>query len=217
MPWADDGNAGARRARRRRRFVALWLGLFVFGWIAFGGADGVRAEPTVDEIAAHVRAATGAGPERMRFRQDVELQLFLFRWSFYSDVVRDEDGIDVQVHGAPSFLSPDVSASLLEVSEGLDGFELRLVDVLGEGDGTYYVVQGEAKTKGGGGASSGTIWVNGRTWLVEKATLQYPWGAMTVEQTFQTVNGYTLLKEQIATVDRLGAKLRVQYGGYSID
>lgn len=217
MAWADGAGTGTVLARAKSLIAASLLCLVASILAVSIGADFVRANPTPEEIVANVKSVTGSGPERVTFRQDVELRVFLFRWSFHSDVVRDADGIRMEVHGAPSFLSPDVSASLLELSEGLEGFDLKFVESRHDEGETYYIVEGTAKTAGGGGALGGTIWVNGRTWLIERATLQYSWGSMTVEQTFQTVNGYTLLREQIATVDRLGAKMRVQYGGYSID
>lgn len=179
-----------------------------------GGGEG----PTLEQIVANVRAATGGVPERMSFRQDIELRVLLFRWSFHADVTQDGSDIEVHMHGAPRFLERDVTTSLLEVSEGLDGFDLELVErgTTNEGD-PFYVVRGAAPAEREHGASGGTIRIDGRTWLVEEAELHYSWGNMTVQQSFQTINGYTLLKEQQATVDRLGAKLLVQYGGYSFE
>lgn len=201
----------------RRGFVALLSCLLFSAFSIVSGPSVAAAHPSVDEIIANVRAASGEQPERIVFRQDIELRVLVFRWTFYTDVTRTGDTIEVQVHGAPSFLSPDVPASLLEVSEGLDGFTMEFVEQVDRNGTVLYVLRGTAKAGNRGGARGGTIWVNGRTWLVDEAILEYDWGNLTLQQTFQTVNGFTLLREQYASVDRLGSKLRVQYGGYSFD
>ncbi len=58
------------------------------------------------------------------------------------------------------------------------------------------------------------VWVNARNWLVERAELEYPWGKLSLEQRFETVDGYVVLAEQHASVNRLGARLTVRYGDY---
>lgn len=208
-------------ARTRRSWARGGLGaslLSVFVWLATLFAPGsVSGQPAVEEIVANVRTATAGRPVKMTFRQDVELRVLFFRWTFHADVVQDGSTIDVHMHGAPGFLAPDVTASLLELSEGLGDFDLEFVEQgIADGD-AYYVLRGSAKAGHGGAATGGTVRVNGRTWLVDRATLHYAWGNMSVEQSFQTIDGYTVLREQYATVDRMGAKLRVQYGGYSFE
>lgn len=217
MALAVGARARTLRSWARGSFIAPLFGFvaFVASALLLGAAPAGAAQ--LDEILTNVRAATQPVPARVAFRQDVELRVFLFRWSFHADVVRDETGISVEVHGAPKFLSPDISVSLLELSEGLDGFDLELVEQSERRGEPVYVLRGTAREGADGGARGGTITVNGRSWLIEQAELQYPWGAMTVEQTFQRVDGFTLLKEQHATVDVLGAKLRVHYGGYSLE
>lgn len=216
MALAVGARARTLRSWARGSLVAPLFGLaaavMLVLWMS---AAPVEAGVGLEDIVANVRAATSPMPKRMSFRQDVELRVLLFRWSFHADVVRDETGIAVEVHGAPSFLSPDVSVSLLELSEGLDGFDLELVEMDASGGEPLYVLQATARAEGG--ARGGTVTVNGNSWLIERAVLRYSWGTMTVEQTFQRVDGFILLKEQNATVDVLGAKLRVQYGGYSLE
>lgn len=175
-------------------------------------AGDVWAAPTIDELMANVRHATGGRPAKMGFRQYVTLQALFFRWQFHADVVRQDDQLHVTVYNAPSFVGGDFSGSLLEVSEGLDNFDLQLVDeVLLNGE-RYYVVDGVSRVEGG--ARRGKIWINARTWLVERAELEYPWGTLTIEQRFRVVNGYVVLSEQQASVSRLGARARVRYDDY---
>lgn len=215
MAIADGAGVRALGSGARGAFAALMLCMF-FGMVwTVTGLQAAAAQPSVDEIVANVRMVSGERPERFSFRQDIELRVLFLRWTFYTDVRRSGDAIDVQVHGAPGFLSTDVSASLLEVSEGLDGFTLEFVEQVERGGDVLYVLRGQAKPENRGGARGGTIWVNGRTWLVDEAVLHYEWGNMTLQQTFETVNGFTLLRQQHASVDRLGGRLRVQYGGYS--
>lgn len=170
------------------------------------------AAPSVDEVVLNVRGAAGVRPEAMRFRQDITLEVLFLRWNFHADVTRSGDRVELVLHNAPGFIDEDVSASLLEVSEGLDHFDLRLVDEIRRGGDVVYVLQGVPRREGG--ARGGRIWVNARTWLVEKAELEYPWGMLEVEQTFQNINGYTVLREQKASVSRLGARMTVRYSDY---
>lgn len=236
MAWTVGAGAHTLRSWARDVFNAPSFGLVLVALLTVSGlmpadalaaiADppgiqtsaGGGAGPSLEQIVANVRTATGGLPGRVSFRQDIELRVLLFRWSFHADVTQKGRDIEVHMHGAPRFLEPDVTTSLLEVSEGLDGFDLELVErgTTSEGD-PFYVVRGTAPAGRQSGATGGTIRIDGRTWLVEEAELHYSWGNMTVRQSFQTINGYTLLKEQQATVDRLGAKLLVQYGGYSFE
>lgn len=215
MATGGGGGWSAPGTGIKYKFVSLALGLLCCGLSLLFGVPAVGARPSVDEIVANVRSAVANQPTRYSFRQDIELRVLILRWRFHADVRRDGDRIDVQVHDAPGFLSPDIAATLLEVSEGLDGFTLKLVAKTERGGDVYYVVEGVSTLQEG--ARSGTIWVNARTWLIDEAVLKYDWGNLTVQQRFQTINGYTLLREQHAAVDRLGGKLRVQYGGYSFD
>ncbi|MBO8142574.1 MAG: hypothetical protein H0Z37_10445 [Firmicutes bacterium] len=185
--------------------VILWLGLT-------GSALGA---PSVEEVVANVSRASGQRPAVMGFRQELRLQVLVFTWDFYADVVRQGDDIRVTLHGAPGFLSPDVTASLLDVGEALEEFDVRLVEEQVNDDGDpLYVLEATRRHREGQGALGGQVWVNGRTWLVEEAVLEYPWGTLHVRQQFQQVDGYTVLKEQHATASRLGARLWVQYRDY---
>lgn len=185
--------------------AVMWACVCAFG-------DGAWAAPTVDELAANVRAATVVRPAEMGFRQDISLQVLFLRWRFYADVVRRGDHLELTVYDAPGFLDGDVSASLLELSEGLDNFDLRLVEEILRNNDAIYVLEGESRMAGG--ARSGRVWVNARTWLIEQAELEYPWGTMSVEQHFDTVNGFIVLREQHASVNRLGARMTVRYSDY---
>ncbi len=187
--------------------------LAVFWALLCASGPAALAAPSVEELVANVRHATGARPAEMRFRQDVTLQVLFLRWRFHADVTRRGDRIQVTLHGAPGFIDDDVSASLLEVSEGLDHFDLRFVEEIRRGADVLYVLQGTSRLEEG--ARGGMIWVNARTWLVEKAELKYPWGDITLQQTFQTVDGYTVLHEQDASVSRLGARMTVRYSDYA--
>lgn len=175
-------------------------------------AGTVLAAPTVDEITDNVRRAVGARPAVMGFRQDVELRVLILSWRFHADVVRRGDDIELTVYNQPSLIGDDVSASLLEVSEGIDDFDLQLVDEVNRNGDVFYVLEGTSRTALG--AQSGTIWINGRTWLVEHAVLEYPWGSLTLDQSFHSVDGHTVLQEQHASVNRLGARMTVRYGDY---
>lgn len=206
-----------RRKRRlcwvhRAPVLGLVCALASVSALWFAHADVVLAAPTVDELADNVRAAVGARPVEMGFRQDVTLQVLFLKWRFHADVYRRGDEIELTVYDAPRFLEDDVSVSLLEVSEGFDHFDLRLVDEIRRNGDVFYVLEGEARAAGG--ARGGKIWVNGRTWLVEQAVLDYPWGSLTLEQTFQSINGYIVLREQQASVNRLGAQMTVLYSNY---
>lgn len=185
--------------------AVMWASLCAFG----GGAS---AAPSIEELTANVRKAAGVRPAVMGFRQDISLQVLFLRWRFYADVVRRGDELELTVHDAPGFLDGDVSASLLELSEGLDNFDLRLVDEIRRNNDVIYVLEGTSRIAGG--ARSGRIWVNARTWLIEQAELDYPWGTMSVEQEFDTVNGFIVLREQHASVNRLNARLTVRYNDY---
>lgn len=203
--------AGGRAGRVMTAFVFV---LLCNGLSSLLGATSVDARPAIDEIVKNVRVAAGNRPEQYSFRQDIDFRVFILRWRFHADVVRDGPDIDVTIHGAPGFISPsDISVSLLEVSEGLDDFTLRFVEETERDGERYYLVEGTSNLSHG--ARGGFIWINTHTWLVDEALLEYEWGNLTLQQTFQTINGYTLLKEQQASVDRLGGKLQVQYGGYS--
>lgn len=179
-------------------------------WLA--APDKAKAAVTVEELVANVRQAAGTRPPEMGFRQQITLQALILRWQFSADVVRRDDTVQIQVHGAPSFVDENVTASLLEVSEGLDNFDLRLVDEVRMGGQQYYVVEGVSRVANG--ARRGKIWVNAQSWLVERAELEYSWGTLTVEQRFRTVNGYVVLAEQQASVSRLGARMTVRYENY---
>lgn len=180
--------------------------------IMFALAGAVFAAPTIEEIRDNVRGTVGTRPEVIGFRQDVELRVLILSWRFHADVVRRGDEIELTVYNKPSLIGDDVSASLLEVSEGIDQFDLELVDEVHRNGDVFYVVEGKARTASG--AREGKIWINGRTWLVEQAVLDYPWGSVTLDQTFQTVDGYTVLREQHASVNRLGARMTVRYSDF---
>jgi len=182
--------------------TALWL----------GAAEEARAAVTVEELVANTRRASGARPPEMGFRQHVTLQALFLRWQFYADVVRRGDQVEIAVHGAPSFLGDDMTVSLLEVSEGLDNFDLRPAGEERINGHHYYVVEGQSRVASG--ARRGRIWVNAQSWLVERAELEYPWGTLLIEQRFRTVNGYVVLAEQQASVSRLGVRMTVRYDDY---
>lgn len=184
-----------------------------FVWATLlGVADDALAAPTVDELVANVSRATGARPAVMGFRQYVTLRALLFEWKFYADVAQRGDRVELTVHDAPAFLDDDISVSLLDVSEGLEKYDLRFVEETRVNGELFYVLEGEPRAAGG--VQRGRVWVNARNWLVERAELEYPWGKLSLEQRFETVDGYVVLAEQHASVNRLGARLTVRYGDY---
>jgi len=177
-------------------------------------AVGAAAAPSVEDVMANIQHALGQLPPDMGFRQHVVLQVLLFSWRFHSDVVRRGGEYFVETRGAPSFLPPDVMASLVQVHLGLDDYDLDVVgeEVNGNGE-PVYVLAGRRRGPGQG-AVGGALWVNGHTWLVEKAVLDYDWGTLEVQQEFHRVDGYTVLRAQRAAANRLGARLTVEYADY---
>ncbi len=207
---ARMGESGGPRPRLLRSVargpvvVLLCLGV---SWAALGA-------PSVDEVVANLGRASGQLPAEMGFRQDVQLHVLFLTWKFYSDVVRRDGKYIVETRGAPDFLPSDISASLLEVSEGLSNYDFELVgqEVNSTGDPIYRLTG--RRRQGAEGAHGGTLWVNGRTWRVERAVLEYDWGTLDVEQEFQRLSGYTVLRSQRAAASRLGARLTVEYRDY---
>lgn len=201
----------------RATVISVLVGVLVLG----GSVFAANTTPSPERILSNVQAVAVQLPREMGFRQDVVLRTnVLLGGSFHADVTRHDDVIDVIVHDRPWFLSEDVSVSLLEVSEGLEQFDLALIDEISSNGDPIYVLEGTRRAGVTRGALEGKIWVNGRTWLVDKAELAYDWGNMAVEQTFQTENGYIVLREQRATADTtfLGLAVRadmtVQYQDY---
>lgn len=184
----------------------------VFLCLALAGTG--AAAPTVEGVLANLGSFTALLPPEMGFRQHIQLQVLFLTWRFHSDVVRQDGEFHVQTSGAPDFLSPDVPAALLELNAGLDDYELELLEHETNSAGDpVYVLSGRRRGQGPG-AQAGTVWVNGRTWLVEKAVLEYDWGTLEVQQEFHQVDGYTVPRSQQAKASRLGARLVVEYRDY---
>ncbi|HEY8417496.1 MAG TPA: hypothetical protein VIK93_05625 [Limnochordales bacterium] len=177
-------------------------------------AGAAAGAPDVEDVVANLNRAAGLLPADMGFRQDVQLQLFFITWRFYSDVVRRNGEFQVTTYGKPGFLSDDVPTTLLQLHTGIDEFDLELVGEETNSNGDpLYVLEGRRRVPGPG-AQAGKLWVNGRTWLAEKAWLEYDWGTLDVEQEFQEVDGYTVLRAQRARSSLVGTRLVVEYRDY---
>jgi len=202
--------AGGRARLGLRSSLGAWVVCFCL--VLAGPAEGA---PAVEEVVANLQRAAGLLPADMSFRQDVQLTLFFLSWRFYSDVVRRNGEFQVATYGKPGFLSDDVPITLLQLHTGIDAFDLELVgeETNGYGD-PLYVLEGRRRVPGPG-AQTGKLWVNGRTWLAEKAWLQYDWGTLEVEQEFQELEGYTVLRLQRARSSFMDSRLVVEYKNYS--
>lgn len=182
--------------------------------LCLGLAQGAYGAPSVEEIVVNVSRAAGHLPAEMGFRQEVQLRVLFLMWKFQSLVVRQNGEYLVETRGAPDFLPQGFMASLLEVGDALTNYELEIVGEERNGRGEpVYRLTGRRR-HGSQGALGGILWINGQTWLVERATLEYDWGTLELHQEFHKVGGYTVLRSQRATASLLGARLTVEYQDY---
>ena len=183
-------------------------------FLCLGLSRAVLGAPSVEDIVANLSRAGSQLPAEMGFRQDVHVRVLFLMWKFHSLVVRQNGEYLVETRGAPDFLPEGFMASLLDVGDALTNYDLELVGEEKNANGEpVYQVAGRRRG-GSAGALGGTFWVNGRTWLVEKAVLEYDWGTLELQQDFHQVNGYTVLRSQRAATSHLGARLTVEYRDY---
>jgi len=202
-----------------RSGVRPWLlrALVRGAWVVFlclGLSRAAFGAPSVEEIVTNLSRAGSQLPAEMGFRQDVHVRVLFLMWKFHSLVVRQNGQYLVETWGAPDFLPPGFMASLVEIGDALDNYDLELVGEEKNANGEpVYRLTGRRR-HGWEGALGGTLWVNGRTWLVERAVLEYDWGTLEVQQDFHQVNGYTVLRSQRASASRMGARVTVEYRDY---
>lgn len=180
-------------------------------------AGNVRAEtPPLATLLQNVAQATDWRAQHVRFKQEVQLRALLLTWRFSATVEAKDGSYSVSVgSGAPSFLSPNVLADLVDVHSSIDLFDLELIDVeTDHGGRTFYVVEGVRKEPASQGVQSGTLWIDGSEWYIARAHLTYTWGKLEVEQTYRMEQGRLVLDTQKGVTSLLGGRVEVKYLDY---
>lgn len=172
------------------------------------------AGPNLAEVLARIHWDTKAYPTPMGFEQQIVVRSLIKTWQFTSDVERRGGALSVEMHGAPSFIPPEVTTALIEPDVILNDFDLTLVGERMEGSARYYIIEGRRRPGIEAGAASGRIWVDPRSWLIDRIEARYWWGYLDVRQTYRKEQGLTVLDRQRATISPFGLRLDIAYTRY---
>jgi len=195
---------------------AICIALVAVAVTIWAGDNRVRAErvPGVDEIVRQVEQMARI-PNHVRMNQSVVARALLFTWRFNSVLEYVGDELTATTQGAPSFVPKTFPVELVSLGQTMPLFDLK---VISESDENGFIVLGGPRSDyDGTGAEEATFTVDPADWLVKRATAKYAWGTLTLEQEFDSVEGYMLLRRQKATVRPLGLVVDVEYSNYSFE
>lgn len=194
----------------------MWCACLVWIGIAMHSASvpALAATLSLDDVLARIHWDTRDYPPRMGFEQQIVVKSIIKTWRFTSNVERRGRSLSVEMHGAPSFIPPEVSTALIEPDVILNDFDLTLVGERMEGTARYYIIEGSRKPGIEAGATSGRIWVDPRSWLIARIEARYWWGYLDVRQTYRKEHGLVVLDRQTANISPFGLRLDIAYTGY---
>lgn len=179
-----------------------------------GGKPAKAAE--LHDVAEIVRKVESASqfPAQVRMHQSVVARLLLITWRFTSVLEYVEGQLKATTTGAPAFVPEDFPVDLVSLSRALPLFDLKLISEAD--DNGFVVIGGPRPDYDGRGAEEATFRIDPSDWLVKRASAKYDWGTLTLEQEFDSFNGYMLLRRQKATVLPYGLVVDVEYSDYSL-
>lgn len=180
---------------------------------------GYASEMTINEVLGQMAAQETMRAHTIRFEQHISLRALIFRWAFVNTVEKVGDRIRVESgDGAPGFVPQDATTDLLDVQQAFGDFTLTLVGREESATGVlHYVIDGDRNDDRPQGARSGRMWIHPTTWVVEKAELRYPWGTLTVEQSYRREGERLVLDRQHAVARPLGVRMDIEYRAYWFD
>ncbi|HEX6972279.1 MAG TPA: hypothetical protein VF234_08680 [Limnochordia bacterium] len=170
---------------------------------------------SLEEIVQRVTDVHRISDEPMTFRQDVDLRVTLFRWSFSTTVRKQGQTMQVSIEHGPWFLPEEVTSTLAAPATILSEFDLRAdgTEVI---DGVLHcLIAGERKPGVSGGAESGRVWIRPGLWLITRVDADYWWGSLRVDLAYGKVQGRTVLTEQRALLRPMGVEVRIRNTDYS--
>lgn len=191
----------------------------ILGSLLLTGSMGYAEEMTLDQVLEQMAAQPTMRAHTLGFEQHVSIRALVFRWSFVNKVEKVGDRIRVDAgDGAPGFVPQEATTDLLDLQQAFDDFVLNLVGREESADGIWhYVIDGTRKDDSPQGVRSGRMWIDPEAWVVAKAELRYPWGTLTVDQSYRQEEGRLVLDRQHAVARPLGVRLDIEYRAYWFD
>lgn len=204
----------------RSVLVALLLLLLPPGVSVAAGApdspgSGRNGQLTEAQVLARLNEAMRL-PAQISFRQTVDASGIFGRYHWSAVITREGGKSNVQASGLPSIVSKDLLADLNDFEKVMSGFDLQYKGEAVEGGNRFLLVDGVRKAGETSGAQDGRIWVDPDTFRIKKMEARYNWGRLKVENTYNTINGVTVLWNQEATLSPLPMRMSITYRDYLI-
>lgn len=180
---------------------------------AAAGVEPLRPDeigPFLDRVAAANRIYS----QDMVAYQEYDVRLLIMHWHFTGRVLKTSDVAEVVLEGAPALFPKEISATLFEVADWLETFAIEYQGVESLDGHLYHRFYGTPLPGEESQTRWGTIWVDPKTFLINRIQVQYWWGRVTIQQVFRTEGEFVLLDHQQARVDPLGIQADVRWTEY---
>jgi len=145
---------------------------------AAAGVEPLRPDeigPFLDRVAAANRIYS----QDMVAYQEYDVRLLIMHWHFTGRVLKTSDVAEVVLEGAPALFPKEISATLFEVADWLETFAIEYQGVESLDGHLYHRFYGTPLPGEESQTRWGTIWVDPKTFLINRIQVQYWWGRVT--------------------------------------
>ncbi|MGI6081632.1 MAG: hypothetical protein ACOYEP_02005 [Limnochordia bacterium] len=181
-----------------------------------GSPVGATQYSEAERVLASMREAMRQ-PEQVVFTQDVNMSAILSRWRFSATVTRSGDVVSVSAKGAPSFIPPDLLADLADFEKALTNFDLEYLGKEQLDGRTCHVLKGVRRPQFYTGAVEGRIWIDEHEHLMRRTEARYSWGRVRVNHTYMSMDDFTVLAQQEASISPFAVRLTITYRDYRLN
>jgi len=189
------------------------LAAFPVGGRARQGPDAANLSQVLEQVRRSTRLIEG----RTRVRQLYRVEVLGLAWEFSAWVTKENGTVTVQAEGAPWFLPGTLRLAAVEAFQLLEGYEPSLAGTLRLDDGREVWLVEAVPRDPTQGARRVRFWVERDTGQVTHLELEYGWGLLVIDQTYQQVGPYTVLDTQHVQVRPLGIRVEVRYRDYELE